>query len=170
MAHPVTDIKLNRDWYTRKGEHSLMSEILDADLRRRTWELLQPGEIALDGLVVHTAFDGSQETAMHQATVEIGDLIAEHAGYEPGETFVYSGTDDSEFASNQHQGLTLDDESFVWECQQLLRDGSFDLVFYFEADTELVPLLADVREAGYEVSGVHGDADSPEDAPVDPGA
>ena len=67
MAHPVTDIKLNRDWYTREGEHTLMSEILDADLRRRTWELLQPGEIALDGLVVHTAFDGSQETAMHQA-------------------------------------------------------------------------------------------------------
>jgi len=147
-----------------------MSETLDADLRRRTWELLQPGAIKLDGLVVHTAFDGSQETAMHQTTVEIGDLIAEHAGYDPGETFVYSGTDDSEFASNQHQGLTLEDESFVWECQQLLRDGSFDLVFYFEADTELEPLLADARGAGYEVSGVRGDVDSPEDAPVDPGA
>jgi len=27
-----------------------MTEVLDADLRRRTWELLQPGEIELDGL------------------------------------------------------------------------------------------------------------------------
>jgi len=146
-----------------------MNEMLDADLRRRTWELLQPGEIALDGLVVHTEFDGSQETAMHQATVEIGDLIAAHAGYEPVETFVYSGTDDPEFASNQHQGLTLEDEAFVWECQQLLRGGSFDLVFYFEAGAGLGTLLADVRAEGYAVSGVRGDADSPEDAAVDDG-
>jgi hypothetical protein len=143
-----------------------MSAVLDADLQRRTWELLQPGEIALDGLVVHTAFDSSEETRMHQATVEIGELIADHAGHEPGETFVYSGTDDPEFASNQHQGLTLDDESFVWECQQLLRDGSFDLVFYFEADADLQGLLEDAIDAGYEVSGVRGDADSPEGALV----
>lgn len=145
-----------------------MSESIDAELRRRTWELLQPGEIELDGLVVHTGFDGSQETAMHGSTVEIGDLIAECAGYDPGETFVYSGTDDSEFASNQHQGLTLDDESFVWECQQLLRDGSFDLVFYFEAETDMEQLLADAREAGYEVTGVRGGVDDPEEAPLDP--
>jgi len=144
-----------------------MTDALDDDLRRRTWELLQPGEIALDGLVVHTDFAGSQETAMHQATVEIGDLIAEHAGYDPGETFVYSGTDDPEFASNQHQGLTLSEESFVWECQQLLRDGSFDVVFYFEADTDMDGLIAAAREAGYDVTGVRGDADSPEDAPLD---
>jgi hypothetical protein len=143
-----------------------MTEVLDADLRRRTWELLQPGEIELDGLVVHTAFDGSQETAMHQATVEIGELIAEHAGYDPGETFVYSGTDDPEFASNQHQGLTLENESFVWECQQLLRDGSFDLVFCFEADTALGDLLAGAREDGYDVSGIRGDADGPAEAVV----
>jgi len=136
-----------------------MTDVLDEDLRRRTWELLQPGEIELDGLVIHTAFDGSQEPEMHQATVEIGELIAEHAGYEPTETFVYSGTDDSEFASNQHQGLTLDDESFVWECQQLLRDGSFDVVFYFEAHADTAALLADVREAGYEATAVRGDAD-----------
>jgi len=144
-----------------------MTEVLDADLRRRTWELLQPGEIELDGLVVHTTFDGSQETAMHQATVETGELIAEHAGHDPRETFVYSGTDDPEFASNQHQGLTLEGESFVWECQQLLRDGSFDLVFYFEADTALRELLADARESGYDVSGIRGDAADPADAVVE---
>jgi len=141
-----------------------MDEILDANLRRRTWELLQPGEIELDGLVVATDFEGSQETAMHQATVEIGETIAAHAGCDPGDTFVYSGTDDPEFASNQHQGLTLAEESFVWECQQLYRDGSFDLVFYFEASADTAALLADVREAGYEASAVRGDADSPETA------
>ena len=144
-----------------------MSNVLDDELRRRTWELLQPGDIELDGLVIHTALDGSQEPEMHQATVEVGDLIAEYAGYEPAETFVYSGTDDSEFASNQHQGLTLDDESFVWECQQLLRDGSFDVVFYFEADAETEALLAAVREAGYEASAVRGDVDEPATAVVE---
>jgi hypothetical protein len=144
-----------------------MTDVLDDELRRRTWELLQPGEIDLDGLVVHTDFDGSQEPEMHQATVEIGDLIADQAGYEPSETFVYSGTDDSEFASNQHQGLTLDDESFVWECQQLLRDGSFDVVFYFEADADTEALLGAVREAGYDASAVRGDADEPASAVVE---
>ena len=146
-----------------------MTETLDTDLCRRTWELLQPGEIALDGLVVHTDFDGSRETAMHQTTVEIGGLISEHAGHDPAETFVYSGTEDPEFASNQHQGLTLDDESFVWECQQLLRDGSFDLVFYFRAEVALRDLLADAREEGYVVSGIRGDADNPDDAFVEDG-
>jgi hypothetical protein len=141
-----------------------MEEALDADLQRRTWELLQPGDIELDGLIVHTEFDGGEETEMHQATVEIGDLIAEHAGHESAETFVYSGTDDSEFASNQHQGLTLEDESFVWECQQLLRDGSFDVVFYYEASTDSETLLMAVREAGYTVTGVRGDTDSPDGA------
>jgi len=144
-----------------------MSEALDADLRRRTWELLQPGDIELDGLVVHTDFDGGQETEMHQATVEIGEIIAKHAGYDPSETFVYSGTDDSEFASNQHQGLTLADESFVWECQKLLRDGSFDVVFYFEADADTVALLEDVASAGYSATAVRGDAESPDQAIVD---
>ena len=144
-----------------------MADILDAELRRRTWELLQPGDIELDGLVLRTEFDGSQEPEMHQATVEVGELIAEYAGYEPTDTFVYSGTDDSEFASNQHQGLTLEDESFVWECQQLLRDGSFDVVFYFEASADIEGLLGAVREAGYDATGVRGDAADPENAALD---
>jgi len=105
----------------------------DAELVHRTWRLLQPGDIDLNGLIVHTGFDGSQETRMHQATIEIGDVIADHAGYDPAETYVESGNDDPDFSSNQHQGLTLDDGTFVWECQQLLRDGSFDVVFYYEA-------------------------------------
>ncbi|MFT4922416.1 MAG: hypothetical protein ACI8XM_001631 [Haloarculaceae archaeon] len=144
-----------------------MQRTLDAELCQRTWQLLQPGEIDLDGLVVQTDLDGSQETQMHQATVAVGDIIAEHAGHDPVDTFVYSGTDDPEFASNQHQGRTLDDESFVWECQQLLRDGSFDVVMYFEASADLEAVLSAVREAGYEATGVRGDTDGPESALVE---
>jgi hypothetical protein len=149
---------------TEPHEAPNMGDSLDEDLRRRTWELLQPGEIELDGLVVHTGLEGSEEPEMHQATVEVGEIIATHAGHDPQDTFVYSGTDDSEFASNQHQGRTLADETFVWECQQLLRNGSFDVVFYFEADADTERLVADARAAGYEVTAVRGDADSPETA------
>jgi hypothetical protein len=137
------------------------AETLDADLRRRTWQLLQPGEIALDGLVVHTGFGGDEETRMHQATLEVGDLIATHAGHDTADTYVYSGNDDPDFASNQHQGLTLAGDAFVWECQQLLRDGSFDVVFYFEADADTRALLGAVRERGYEATAVRGEADEP---------
>lgn len=145
-----------------------MTDILDEDLRQRTWKLLQPGEIELDGLVVQTEFDGSQEPEMHQATVEIGELIAKHAGFDPKDTFVFSGTNDSEFASNQHQGLTLDDESFVWECQQLLRDGSFDIVFYYEATADSEALLADLDDRVYNGTVVRGDADAPQPGTTEP--
>jgi hypothetical protein len=144
-----------------------MDDERDADLYRRTWNLLQPGEIDLDGLVVETAFEGDQETEMHQATVEIGEIIAEHAGFDPRDTFVYSGTDDPEFASNQHQGLTLDDESFVWECQQLFRDGTFDVVFYFEASADREGIVSTVRAAGYEATAVRGDAERASEAVLD---
>jgi hypothetical protein len=136
----------------------------DTDLIQRTWQLLQPGEIALNGLIVHTEFDGSQETQMHQATLEVGEIIAEAAGHDPTDTYVESGNDSSEFSSNQHQGLTLDSEEFVWECQQLLRDGAFDIVMYYEARADHEAVQTAAREAGYTVTGVHGDADSPGDA------
>ncbi|MFW6435439.1 MAG: DUF5778 family protein, partial [Halovenus sp.] len=55
-------------------------------------------------------------------------------------------------------------ESFVWECQQLLRDGSFDVVFYFEADADGESLLADVRAAGYDATLVRGQAENPGEA------
>ncbi|MEF8775423.1 MAG: DUF5778 family protein [Haloarculaceae archaeon] len=140
-----------------------MSTPAAENLRRRTYQLLQPGDIALDGCIVHTGFEGAEDIAMHQATVEIGERIAEATGIDPEETYVYSGTQDAEFASNQHQGLTLDDDAFVWECQQLLRDGSFDLVFYFEANADLEGLVADLRAEGYRVTPVRGD-EAPPDA------
>jgi len=144
-----------------------MTDALDAELCRRTWQLLQPGDIALDGLVVHTDYGGDEETLMHQATLAVGEMIAEHAGHDPADTYVYSGNDDPEFASNQHQGLTLDGDAFVWECQQLLREGSFDVVFYFEAAADTRALLSAVREQGYEVTAVHGDAEAPEQAVIE---
>ena len=141
-----------------------MNDALDAELCRRTWQLLQPGDITLDGLVVHTEFGGDEETRMHQATLEVGEIIAGHAGHDPGETYVYSGNDDPEFASNQHQGLTLGGDSFVWECQQLLRDGTFDVVFYFEADADTRAVLDAVWERGYDATAVRGGAEGPESA------
>lgn len=126
----------------------------DTDLVQRTWQLLQPGEVALNGLIVHTEFDGSQETQMHQATLEVGEIVAEAAGHEPTDTYVESGNDSAEFSSNQHQGLTIDGDEFVWECQQLLREGSFDLVFYYEADADQAAILAAAEETGHEVTDV----------------
>jgi hypothetical protein len=132
-----------------------MNDVVDDDLRRRTWRLLQPGDIELDGVIVHTDLPGSEDIEMHEASVEVGDVIAEHAAV--GDHYVYSGVDDPEFASNQHQGRTVEDDAFVWECQQLLRDGTFDLVFYYESTGDQEPLLSSLRAAGYDVTGVEGD-------------
>lgn len=68
---------------------------------------------------------------MQELTVEINDVIAEHAG--KGDAWIHAGNDDTDFSSNQFQGLSVEDDEFVWECQQLVRDGTFDLVFYYEA-------------------------------------
>ncbi|PSP84722.1 hypothetical protein BRC83_04580 [Halobacteriales archaeon QS_1_68_17] len=128
----------------------------DSELYERTRALLEPGEIDLDGLVVHTELGSDQEPSLHELTLAVGDVIAEHAGHDPADTYVFSGNDDPEFGLNQHQGLTIDGDEFVWECQQLLRDGTFDVVFYFEADADREAIAADVREAGYEAVGVEG--------------
>ena len=128
-----------------------MSEILDDDLYRRTMTLLEPGEIELAGAVVHTTLAGEEDLEMHELTVDANDVIADHAG--TGETYIYAGNDTGEFASNQFQGLTLDDEAFVWECQQLLRDGTFDVVFYYEADIDQESLVSDLAALDH-VDGV----------------
>jgi hypothetical protein len=127
---------------------------IDPDLYQRTQALLEPGEIELAGAIVHTDLGSDDETDLHQATIEIGELIAEYEGIDPKDTYVYSGNDDSEFGLNQHQGLTLDGDEFVWECQQLIREERFRIVFYYEADVDQEGLIDAISEAGYTVEGV----------------
>ncbi|MEF8780742.1 MAG: DUF5778 family protein [Haloferacaceae archaeon] len=121
-----------------------MNDALDHDLYERTKALLEPGEIELAGCIVHTDLDGQSDLEMQELTVDVHEVIADHAG--KGEAYVYAGNDDTDFASNQFQGLTLEDEEFVWECQQLLREGSFDLVFYYEADVDQSALTDEIAE------------------------
>ncbi|ELZ03379.1 DUF5778 family protein [Natrialba asiatica] len=134
-----------------------MANAIDDDLYQRTKALLEPGDVRLNGAIVHTEYDGSEDVQMMQATIDAGDIIAEHSGYDPQDCYVYSGNDDTDFSSNQHQGLTLEDEAFVWECQQLLREGSFDIVIYYEASADHEAILADIEALGFDVTGVEGE-------------
>ncbi|MDJ1432530.1 DUF5778 family protein [Halostagnicola sp. A-GB9-2] len=134
-----------------------MPDAIDDDLYQRTKALIEPGDIELNATVVHTEYDGQEDVKMMQATIDVGDIIAERAGHDPTDCYVYSGNDDTDFSSNQHQGLTLEDEEFVWECQQLLRNGSFDIVIYYEASADHEAILEDVRELGFDATGVEGE-------------
>ncbi|WP_299233295.1 DUF5778 family protein [Natronomonas sp.] len=133
-----------------------MSEPIDDDLYARTEALLEPGEIRLNGVIVDTDLTSDEEPTLHQATIDVGDVIAEAAGLDPTETFVYSGTDDEEFGVNQHQGLTLEEEAFVWECQQLIREGTYDVVFYYEATADQDEIVSGVEELGFDATSVYG--------------
>lgn len=125
---------------------------VDHDLYRRTKALLEPGDVELIGCIVHTDLAGDEDLEMQELVVEINEVIADHA--DAGETFIYAGNDDTAFSSNQFQGLTVDDESFVWESQHLLRDGSFDLVFYYEADADQEGIVGDLAALGPDVTAV----------------
>lgn len=116
--------------------------------------LLAPGDISLAGAIVSTDFDRDREIDLHEATVEIGDIVARAAG-EP-DWYIYSGNDDPEFASNQHQGLTVADDAFIWECQHLLRGETFELVMYYEASVDQYRVIGAIEAAGYDVIGVDG--------------
>lgn len=131
-----------------------MADPIDADLKRRTEALLEPGEVELNGLIVHTEFSRDDELRMHETLLDVGEIIATHAGED--DWYVYAGNDDPEFASNQHQGLTVGDDVFVWECQQLLRDGTFDIVFYYRASADHEAIITAVEAAGHTVTGVTG--------------
>ena len=128
-----------------------MGETLDEDLYQRTKALLEPGEIELLGAVVHTDLAGEEDLEMHELTVDANEVIAGHAG--KGETYIYAGNDTGEFASNQFQGLTLEADAFVWECQQLLREGTFDIVFYYEATVDQASLVEELAALDH-VDGV----------------
>jgi hypothetical protein len=120
-----------------------MSETLDEDLYQRTLHLLEPGDIELVGAIVHTTLSSEEDLELQELTVDVNEVITDHAG--KGETYIYAGNDTEEFASNQFQGLTLDDDAFVWECQQLLREGTFDVVFYYEAGPDQDALTDDLE-------------------------
>ncbi|ESS11318.1 MAG: hypothetical protein A07HR60_01371 [uncultured archaeon A07HR60] len=121
-----------------------MSSSVDKQLYERAKALIQPGDVDLAGCIVHTNLDGQEDLEMQELTISINEILADHAGDE--ETYIYAGNDTSEFASNQFQGLTLENEEFVWECQQLLRDGSFDLVFYYMAGVDQEAIATDLGE------------------------
>ena len=125
---------------------------VDHDLYRRTRALLEPGEVELIGCIVHTDLAGDEDLEMQELVVEINEVIADHA--DAGETFIHAGNNDTDFSSNQFQGLTVDDEAFVWESQHLLRDGSFDLVFYYEAEADQEGIVADLQALGPDVTAV----------------
>ncbi|MES3518108.1 MAG: DUF5778 family protein [Natronomonas sp.] len=134
-----------------------MSDVVDHDLYQRTKALLEPGDIRLNGIIVDTELSGDEEPKLHQATLDIGDVIAEAAGIDPTDAYVYSGNDDEQFGINQHQGLTIDDDEFIWECQQLLRDSTYQIVFYYEANADQSAIVDAVDELGFEVTGVEGE-------------
>ncbi|MEF8863550.1 MAG: DUF5778 family protein [Haloarculaceae archaeon] len=131
-----------------------MADTIDEDLYRRTQALLEPGEIELVGIILHTELGTDAEPKLHQLTLETGDVIAEHAGLDPTDTYVHSGNDDPDFGLNQHQGLTLDGDEFVWECQQLLREGTYDVVFYYEASADQDGIVETLRADGHRVTPV----------------
>lgn len=136
-----------------------MSDAVDDDLYARTKALLEPGDIELDGLIVHTDLTGEEEPTLHQVTLDVGDVIAEHSGIEPTDTYVHSGNDDPDFGVNQHQGLTVDGDEFVWECQQLVRDGTYDVVFYYERTDAQDAIVDDTESLDHDlrVTGVKGE-------------
>lgn len=121
------------------------------DLVEETKQLLEPGEIDLVGVIVETPFTRKEELEMIDRTIELGEMIAEHLTDEP--TYVYSGVDDPEFSTNQHQCLTIADDDFVWECQQLLRNGTFDIVYYYEA-TDVHDAIIDQLSTEHPVTSV----------------
>ena len=129
-----------------------MADVLDQDLYERTKALLEPGDIELVGVIVHTDLSGEEDLEMQELTVDLNDVIAAHT--DKGESYIYAGNDDPEFASNQFHGRTLEDDEFVWECQQLLRDGRFHLVFYYEATADHEAIIEAIEDRDLSVTPV----------------
>ena len=129
-----------------------MSDVLEDDLDERTRALLEPGNIELVGLVIHTELSSEEDLEMHELTVDCNEIIADHT--DKGESYIYAGNDDPDFASNQFHGRTLEDDEFVWECQQLLRDGRFHLVFYYEATADHEGIIETLEARGLSVTPV----------------
>lgn len=126
----------------------------DEEFRRAFERFLEPGDIDLNGVIVHTDLSSDEDIQMMEVTIEIGDIVATHAGFEPTDCYIYSGNDDPEFSLNQHQGRTIDGDEFVWECQQLVRNGSFDIAIYYEASADQSEILYEIESLGFETTSV----------------
>ncbi|MFB6154678.1 MAG: DUF5778 family protein [Haloferacaceae archaeon] len=120
-----------------------MSDAIDDDLYERTRAFLEPGDVDLMGAIVHTTLTSDEELELHELQVTLNDVVAAHAG--KGEAYIYAGNDDTQFASNQYQGRTLDGDEFVWEAQHLLRSGTFDVVIYYESTADQDAIVTEVE-------------------------
>ncbi|MFB6188161.1 MAG: DUF5778 family protein [Halobacteriaceae archaeon] len=143
---------------SRLGERpvsNFMADIVDSDLYRRVVALLEPGDISLCGAVIHTQYRQDEESLLYQDTIQLGEIIA--TVKTDKETYVYAGNDDPDFGINQYQGLTIDEDNFVWECQHILRDDTYDIIFYWEDTGDQTTILNRMRQEGYEVIGVTED-------------
>lgn len=121
-----------------------MPEARDHELYQQAVSLLGPGEAELAGIVVHTDYDRTEEPAMNESMLSIGERIAEHL--QDGEMYVYAGEADDRFGAGQFHGRRLEDDAVIWECQQLIRSETFDLVFYWEAAGEQDAIVSAVNE------------------------
>ena len=133
----------------------MSEEVIDRELYEQAEALLEPGDIELNGLLVHIDLSTDEEAKLHQQTIELGEIIAAEAAPDT-DTYIYSGNDDPNFGLNQHQGLTIEGDEFVWECQQLRRDSGFKIVFYYEQDADQQAIVEAARDAGYTVESVEG--------------
>lgn len=116
----------------------------DPELYQQAVSLLGPGEAELVGIVVHTEYPRSEEPAMNGLMLEIGERIADVL--DDGEMYVYAGEDDDRFGAGQFHGRRLEDDAVIWECQQLLREDTFDLVFYWERAGEQGQVVTAVED------------------------
>ncbi|MFB6069827.1 MAG: DUF5778 family protein [Halanaeroarchaeum sp.] len=132
-----------------------MTDAADPDLYDQAVSLLEPGDVSLEGVVVHTDIPREDEPAMNELTRDVGDLIAERVA--TPDTYLYAGEDDPRFSASQFQGRRLADDEFVWECQQLLRDGTFDVVFYWKRTDEHAAIVDAIADHGHDVVAVTED-------------
>ena len=123
-----------------------MAEAGDHELYQQAVSLLGPGESELVGIVVHTDYERSEEPAMNELMLSIGERIAEQL--QDDEMYVYAGEDDERFGAGQFHGRRLGDDAVIWECQQLLREETFDLVFYWERTGEQDAIVSAVDGLG----------------------
>jgi len=93
-------------------------DTVEKDLYQRTKALLEPGDIEVERR--HRPHR-LRRPGGHRDDGSLAGSGRRHRGargHDPKDVYVYSGNNDPDFSSNQHQGKTIDGDEFVWECQQ----------------------------------------------------